>query len=1300
MGEVFRARDRVSGEAVAVKVLLESRSGEDRRFTREAAVLSELRHPGIVRYVAHGVTDAGEPYLAMEWLEGEDLSCRLGRRALMMDETLTLLTRVAGALAAAHARGVVHRDLKPSNLFLVGRDIGQVKVLDFGIARRGGATPITKTGAVVGTPGYMAPEQVRSGGDVDARADVFALGCVLFECLTGTPLFTGEHLMAILAKILFQEAPRLCEQAPDIPPALDALCARMLAKERDERPCDGAAVADALGTLDTVVTLQVEEASAALSLAPPALTGSERRVLSVVLLGQEPALDDAAPTLGRTEIALAAEALYRTAEAHGGRLEVLADSSAIVSIAGATRIATDQAAQAARCALALHALCPERLMALTTGRAEGTGKLLVGDAIDRAAQILSSLASPGQRLPPLAIDEVTSGLLDARFEVVEGTAGLELRGERVLAEGARTLLGKPTPYVGRDWELRTLDALVTECIEESMARAVLITAPAGMGKSRLAYELTRRVRQRGEEIAIWSGRIDSLRAGSTFGLLGQVLRSALGIHDGETLEARRQQIRARVAEHVAGSEQGQVSEFLGEIVGTPFPDDESVPLRAARQDAQLMGDQMRRAWVAFLQAESDAQPVLVVLEDLHWGDLSTVRFVDAALRELRGLPWVVLALARPEVHDIFPKLWADRGVLEIRLKELSHKASERLVRQVLGDRVEADTIERIVTRAEGHAFYLEELIRAVAEGRDGALPETVLGMVEARLAELDPEARRVLRAASVFGEVFWQGGVAELLGSTIQPARVEDWLGNLMERELLVRRPESRVQAEKEFAFRHALLREGAYAMLTEEDRTLGHRLAGEWLSRRGKDDAMALAEHFERGEQSERAAAWYQRAAEHAFKGNDLEAAIARAERAMVCGASDEMLGRLQLLQAKAHYWRGENHDAMRCGLSAMRALRRGSAPFCEAAAEAVLASARIGDLEHLFETSEALLDLPIGSGPPFASTESREESASLAIALSTSARMHLISGNEPARVEALLSQAEKVARTVDDDPAVTGQVQVALSKRSIIAGDVSGYLELMEAARSNFERAGNLREACVQALNVGYAYMQLGAYDKAERVLREALLEAERLSLSSARSTGRHNLGLALARQGKLEEGRTVEEEAVGLARTHANRRLEFASRIYLALILTLAGEVERAAEEARAVTDEPTVMLSIRAYALATLAEARRAEGCTDAALSAAQEAMGLLVSLGGVEEGESFIRLIYAEVLQATGHQELARSAITAARDRLLANAAKIGDLEYRRSFLANIPENARTLKLARDWLGRDLFVPEAPITLKH
>jgi hypothetical protein len=538
MGEVFRARDPISGEAVAIKILSKERSHGTERFAREVKVLAELSHPGIVRYISHGVTPSGELYLVMEWLDGDTLEARLQRGPLTLSEAVILGTRVAEALGTAHARGIVHRDLKPSNLFLPGGLIDQVKVLDFGVAQRDGRTLLTQTGAIIGTLGYMAPEQARTGDRIDARADVFALGCVLFQCLTGIQPFDGDNTAAVLAKILFGTPPRVSELWSGVPENLDALIAQMLAKERSHRPSDGASLAAALGALGALVhTAAVGPRERAAS--PPAFTGAERRLLSVVMLGS------AAQDGERTEAALG-----RAIRPFGGRLEQLADGSTVVVLEADRQVATDQAAQAARCALALRALATGRPMAIAMGRADLTRTLPGGDVIDRVSRLLSPPVQVPGDLAPIALDEVSAGLLDARFDVIEHEARLLLCGERALVQGARTLLGRPTSYVGRDWELGVLAGILGQCIEEGEARVALVTAEAGMGKSRLGAEFVSRVRARPEEVSIWVGRGDSLRAGSTLDLLAQALRGALGIYEGEPLPERQHKIRVRVAERV------------------------------------------------------------------------------------------------------------------------------------------------------------------------------------------------------------------------------------------------------------------------------------------------------------------------------------------------------------------------------------------------------------------------------------------------------------------------------------------------------------------------------------------------------------------------------------------------------------------------------------------------------------------------------------------------------------------------------------------------------------------------------
>src|SRR6185503_13773624 len=185
--------------------------------------LAELESPAIIRYIAHG-SDRGLHWLATEWLEGEDLCSRLGRSGITVPESVSLTRRVAEALALAHEKEIIHRDIKPSNLFLERGEIERVKLIDFGVVRRArDGLRLTGTGTLIGTPGYMSPEQASGAHELDARADVFSLGCVLFECLTGRPTFAGEHAMAVLTRVLNEEAPRATDYRPDLSPALDAL---------------------------------------------------------------------------------------------------------------------------------------------------------------------------------------------------------------------------------------------------------------------------------------------------------------------------------------------------------------------------------------------------------------------------------------------------------------------------------------------------------------------------------------------------------------------------------------------------------------------------------------------------------------------------------------------------------------------------------------------------------------------------------------------------------------------------------------------------------------------------------------------------------------------------------------------------------------------------------------------------------------------------------------------------------------------------------------------------------------------
>src|SRR5262245_131859 len=259
MGEVYRARDTRLGREVALKVISDGAVDSERlqRFEQEARLAGSLNHPNLV--VVHDVgSERGTPFLVTELLEGESLRHRLSRGRLSLRTALDLGVQIAEGLAAAHARGVVHRDVKPENIFLTSG--GRAKLLDFGIAKLTAPRAIegtrnlldttltpeglgTRPGAVLGTPGYMSPEQVR-GDPVDARTDIFSLGTVLYEMLAGVPAFLAKSLIESGHAILETEPPPLPAL---VPPSVDLLVRRCLEKEPARRFHSAADLAFALG---------------------------------------------------------------------------------------------------------------------------------------------------------------------------------------------------------------------------------------------------------------------------------------------------------------------------------------------------------------------------------------------------------------------------------------------------------------------------------------------------------------------------------------------------------------------------------------------------------------------------------------------------------------------------------------------------------------------------------------------------------------------------------------------------------------------------------------------------------------------------------------------------------------------------------------------------------------------------------------------------------------------------------------------------------------------------------------------
>jgi hypothetical protein len=1277
MGAVYRARDRFTGDTVALK-LLHAGSGsvrESDRFHREAQLLAQLRHPGIVSYVAHGQIPDGQRFLAMEWLDGEDLAQRLSRGRLSVGDALIVVRCIAEALALAHERGVVHRDLKPTNLFLPRGELANIKLLDFGIARRiSTSNEMTRTGAVVGTPEYMAPEQAAGSRDVTPAADVFSLGCILYECLTGEPPFAAATVAAVLARILFQEPVSIEERLPGIAPAIAGLLRRMLAKDATQRIPDAGRLAkevSALGELPNLPMMPTVRAS----IRPSAPFAEHEQVLCSVVFAtpsEEPEGDrGGAPAVVWTP--QERQEMRRALQALGVRAEFLASGALVVTVSQ-TGSATDQAAIAARAALLVKQRWSGAHVSLATGRsARQGGGADMGEALDRAVRFPRRPASSSSGI---WVDELSAGLLDARFSIASQPEGAVLTGEEKLADASRPLLGKPTPCVGREAELGTLESQLRSCLEESEARAVLITAPPGVGKSRLRHEFLRRIGQRDDAPTVLEGSGDLTSAGAPYGILGAAVRRLCGLAGGESLEVQRIRLRARVERHLGAVDRGRIVPFLGELASIPFAAQGDAMLGAAREDPRIMRDRVRRAFLDWMSAECRSVPVVLVLDDLHWGDALSVGLVGDALRELAAAPFYVVALARPEVHASFPKLWQDHKLQEIPLKGLAKRASERLVADVLGGRLTPTATAQLIERSGGNALFLEELIRAAAEGKTDVEPETVVAMLQTRIGRFDAGARRLVLAASVFGQTFWRGGVAVLLGFPKAAPEVVRWLDQLRDAEVIQANEDSRLAGEEEFVFRHALVRDAAYGLLTDADRTTGHRLSGVFLEVAGERDPVVIAEHHERGGDRPRAAIWYTRAAERALDSYANEAALDWVGRGVACGADGELLGALRAQESIACFLLARLDRCFPAALEALPMVRTGTLAWARAMFGACLGAG--------FGPPEWQAQFPSLAAQLIEADPEREAEGVYVEALShTIATIILVA--PAAAVASPLAHLEAVCdRAARHSPALRRHLYTARG-RCMLYSSPSPWQIVQEAPETTrlCNEAGDLRNLQLVALS-NYVWTELGDPDRALALMGETETEDEGQEVA-ATMIRRVRVATALVARGNEGD----DERAAEIAREALERLGPFpVTAIFahdalsrIALRRGNAVEAEALARAGCTVLERvPTLGPNIRA----TLILALLAQGKHDDALKEAEGIVALLGQFGCLGGAEVELRLAISETFHAAGDVARARAELRTTLEQIRIRADGIADPVWRESYLRKNPYCARAAELTHAW----------------
>lgn len=910
MGVVFKALDTRLGRHAALKFLPPHLCRDARakqRFLREARAAARLDHPGICTLYDIGETSDGQLYLAMAYCDGEDLKARIARGPLALEEALDIAVQVAAGLAAAHAQGIWHRDIKPSNVMLL--DDGGVRIVDFGVAKIGGEA-ITASGQHVGTVAYMAPEQLRNEKTVDGRADVWALGTLLYEMLCGLRAFDGDNLGQVMHAVMFAEPTPLRTFLPQLPAAVERLVQRALAREPAQRHIDMAAL------LDEIVRLAPRPRE---TRAPaPCLAGEGGlRQASVLLveLGNYSTLASELPT-ARSQALLQR---YRTITGEvihglGGNLhERVGDT--LMGVFGAPQARGNDAVRATHAALDIHRRLQtlgrelDLPLAVHIGLAsgpvvcggEGAAFHVSGDTVNLAIR-LQDMADRGDTL----LSDTHHRLVAEHFHA--SRAGhLRLRGQDAsLAVWRLQGAGRPArlrPLAGRHSELRLFRGLLEDC-RDGRGQLLYVQGEAGIGKTRLSEEFMRLAAE--AELAVHSSLILDFGVGSGQDAIGSLVRSLLGLPGDADAAQRRQRAEAFLAGDGADADQGA---FLHDLLDLPLaPADKALfdALEAQRRQAG------RHAMlVDLLRAACARQAVLLRVEDLHWADADTLDALARLVAAADELPLLAVFTSRRE-HSPLDGAWrhrlGDTALTSIDLKPL--RQADALDLATALEVADADYTRRCVARAEGNPLFLIQLLQNAA-GRDSdSLPPSLHNLVQAQLDRLPVEDRQALRAAAVIGQRFSEALLRHLI------ERPDYRCQRLVDHGLV--RPQ-----ETDYLFSHALIQDGIYLSLLKAGKRALHRRAADWFAER---DPLLHAEHLARADQPAAAAEAFCRAAQGEAARYRFERARQLAEQglalvpgqpALVCALGDIQLGLGNVDAAERAYRQalaGDAEDELAC--------------------------------------------------------------------------------------------------------------------------------------------------------------------------------------------------------------------------------------------------------------------------------------------------------------------------------------------------------------------------------------------------
>ncbi len=683
-------------------------------------------------------------------------------------------------------------------------------------------------------------------------------------------------------------------------------------------------------------------------------------------------------------------------ERHGGTLEKFI-GDAVMAVFGAPAAHEDDAERAVRAALAIREWAASDAIEVRVGvntgealvtvgaRPEAGDSFVAGDVVNTAARLQA--AAPvggvlvGERTEAVTRESIHYGAphdVEAKGKAAPVRAWSALGA--IASAGVDVIAVPSGPLVGRDREVELMGSLVRGIVEDRGAHLVTLVGVPGIGKSRLVAELYRLVDGAPELIAWRQGRCLSYGDGIAFWALGEVVKAEAGILETDASDEASAKLKAAVARLTGDAGEARwLEQELRPLVG----------LAEGSLTAAATG-----AWRRFLEAIADRGPAVLVFEDLHWADDGLLDFLDELVEWSRRAPLLVIATARPELLERRPAWGGGKAnATTVSLQPLRDEETVSLLTALLERPVQdADEQQALLERAGGNPLFAGQYVRMLAErGSAGGVPDSVQGVIAARLDALPEREKALVQEAAVYGKVFWPGAVAAAL--EIDETEVDELLRMLERKDFVRRERRSAVAGDTQYAFHHVLLRDVAYGQIPRGSRAVKHERAAEWTAALGRPDELVelIAHHYEQAlelaratgvdddpQLVERTRQALRAAGERALSLAAHRSAVEAFAGALGLAGDDEERGELELLYARALWYSGD--DARGAVAAALRRFEDAGDRSGAARAEALSASVAwsIGDRGATDRHLAAALELA-GTGRTRVRAEVLAQAASL---------------------------------------------------------------------------------------------------------------------------------------------------------------------------------------------------------------------------------------------------------------------------------------------------------------------------------